>query len=483
MLTHFFRNASLLALVEIALKFKALILLPLLTRHFGSVNYGAWSQVSVLITTISPLLVFGTDSAILRYLPGRDSRYQRNSFSQWLLFLFAGSVISCILGLHFHSQIAAMFFGATASQYDGLITLAFWSIVVSVFTSSFRTWFRIFDNAAGYSKFTVGQSMVNLVAILLALWRQGGVYEVVAYSLVADVLFLIICFGKIRNQLVIPTMDFKEFRRWLIFGVAIVPSGYAMWALNSSDRLFLVQYRSLSEVGAYAVAYSLGYLITQLFANPIWTMFPGNAANHYHGNNFTDLRSLLINSRRVILGLSTPAIIALYFVGEPLLQWLTTVEFAATSVVMVLVAVGYLFSILSSYQEVLLGLADRPIWGTVSICMAAIVNILCNFLLIPAYGLIGAALATALGFGVQLSFSTYWGKKYFPVEGGKMGKFTAIVTTISLALAVTVESVVQKFTLAPFLYITSFVAAYTSVLALVTYYFYRKSSLFFKAND
>lgn len=474
MLTRFFRNASLLALVELVLKFKALILLPLLTRHFGSVNYGAWSQVSVLITTLSPLLVLGTDSAILRYLPGRDIYHQSNSFSQWLIFLVAGSILVSILGMSFDSQIATVFWGNEALQFEDLIVLAFWSIIVTVFINFFKTWFRVFDNAKGYSKFIVGQSFINLIAVLLALWQKGGVYEVVAFSLFADVLFLVFCFYKIRSHLIIPTFNFEEFRRMLIFGVAILPSGYAMWALNSSDRLFLVQYRGLSEVGVYAVVYSLGYLVTQLIANPIWTMFPGNAAKYYQCNNHKGLHSLYTNSIRVIIGLSVPAIIALYFVGGPLLQCLATREFTSSSVVMVLVAIGYLFCILSSYQEVLLGLVERPYLGTISIIIAALMNLLFNFLLIPKWGLIGAASATAIGFGTQLICSTFWMKKYFPLDSGNAVKFATFVTPISLGIAVLVEFSLRVLGLSHVLYIASFAVVY-AILLLFAYFLYDKS--------
>ena len=64
----FFRNAAFLTMVEIILKLKGFIFIPLLTRYFGTINYGVWSQVGIVVSTVTPLLILGTDSAIFKYL-------------------------------------------------------------------------------------------------------------------------------------------------------------------------------------------------------------------------------------------------------------------------------------------------------------------------------------------------------------------------------------------------------------------------------
>ena len=60
-----------------------------------------------------------------------------------------------------------------------------------------------------------------------------------------------------------------------------MPAAYAMWALNVSDRVFLIRYRTLQEIGVYSLAYSLGYLSINLFFNPIWMMYPPAATKFW----------------------------------------------------------------------------------------------------------------------------------------------------------------------------------------------------------
>lgn len=70
MIRKYFKNAGLLAVTEGFLQLKGLLVIPFLTRHFGTLNYGVWSQVAVLINTVTPLIILGTDSAAMRLLPG-----------------------------------------------------------------------------------------------------------------------------------------------------------------------------------------------------------------------------------------------------------------------------------------------------------------------------------------------------------------------------------------------------------------------------
>ena len=44
-----------------------------------------WAQVAVLVAVLGPLIIVGTDSGIVRYLPGTDRTERTRSFVGWML--------------------------------------------------------------------------------------------------------------------------------------------------------------------------------------------------------------------------------------------------------------------------------------------------------------------------------------------------------------------------------------------------------------
>ena len=67
MIRKFFKDAGFVSGSEVLLKLKGLIIIPLLTYHFGAVNYGVWSQVLILIAIIAPFVMLSTDSGFMRH--------------------------------------------------------------------------------------------------------------------------------------------------------------------------------------------------------------------------------------------------------------------------------------------------------------------------------------------------------------------------------------------------------------------------------
>src|SRR5205823_9589232 len=58
--------------------------------------------------------------------------------------------------------------------------------------------------------------------------------------------------------------DRELFRQMNHFGLPLVPSALALWAINFIDRLFLAQYKGQVEVGVYSVAVRISSAIVFL---------------------------------------------------------------------------------------------------------------------------------------------------------------------------------------------------------------------------
>ena len=91
--------------------------------------------------------------------------------------------------------------------------------------------------------------------------------------------------------------------------------------------------------------------------------------------------------------------------GDRILGLLATPDFSRGASVMAIITLGYLFHMLSSYFDVALGLVHRQYFSTLSIITGALCTLALNFILIPRLSILGAAIASAIGFSVQFTMS------------------------------------------------------------------------------
>lgn len=405
-MASFWKNASILATAEIFLKLKAFIMLPLVSKYLGTMNYGIWSQVMVIVALLNPLVFYGMENSLFRYLPGQPLDVQKRDFTGWLLFGTATSIMLLFVLIACSTQFSDMFFG-TEANYPIFVILAGFNLVTTSVLNGMRCWFKVQNSAWQLVGLTVVQNILQMLALILVLIVKGSIYDLVLWSVITDVVLIVFtaAFMAYKNVFVKPS--FTWLRPYFKFGIVLVPSGYAIWVLNSLDRVFLAQYHTLNDIGVYSICFTLGYTLIQVFVNPIWNLFPTKAAELYNLKKLAELNALFNQSIKLICWVVFPSILGLLVIGNQLLMLLTTEEFAHGSVVIPIILCGYLSLMLSAYFETILSLRHKQVYSTYLTVIAAVTNIILNFLLIPKYSYFGAAAATSLSFGLQLILSMY----------------------------------------------------------------------------
>jgi O-antigen/teichoic acid export membrane protein len=397
-------SASWIAGAELAARLKGLVLLPLLTRYLGAVDYGAWAQVSLLVTVIPLLLVLGTDSALIRYLPGTDDVQQRRWFSGWVVALVSATLVVCVVMYVGRHALATVLFGSRG-EYARLVGISSAVIVAGVLVVTTRLWFRVRSDARWFSFVGLGQAITGTVAVVLMLTLDQGIYELVIYQAAGDVLLAALMAVRIARRDGWMRPDFSPMPRLLRFGLPLIPAAFATWGLNWMDRLFLVQYATLADVGVYSLAYTLGYLAIQLVANPVFTMFPTEAAVQWNLGRPDEVQRLFEHAAGVTLLFCLPLIVGAAVAGPAVVAVLAPPSFSGAADAIPIILAGYLLLMIAAYYETTFGLVFRQWLHAVSVGVALVVNAALNVLLIPRWGYMGAAVATSVAFATQCAFT------------------------------------------------------------------------------
>lgn len=414
MLQSYFRNVGILGFTEILLRLKALVLMPILTKAFGAVNYGIWAQVSVVTGMLTPLMVLGTDTAVLRFLPGRSNQEIRRGFSTLFVYYALISAGVAILLWAFSRPVASTFFERAANAR--FVVLCGGVIFAGLMANACRNFYRLKGSGKMYAFINIVQSLYSAaIALGVAVFR-GTIFEVVLFGMVADLILIGILLSHIATRESLAWPDWTLLSQFVRFGLPLVPAGYAMWVLNLADRLFISYYGTLQDLGVYSLVYSLGYMLITLFFNPIWLMYPPVAAELYNQDRLADMSRLFRYSTRLALGLLVPAMVGVSVLGVPIIRTFSTEEFVRGAPLVPLITFGYTCLMMASYFDVVLALAGRQVWSTINIVIAAGVNTLLNFVLVPTWGIAGAAWTTALAFGIQLALCIRVASRYVRLD-------------------------------------------------------------------
>lgn len=467
MIRKFFKNAGILGMTEIILRLKGFIIIPLLTRHFGAVNYGVWAQVGVLVSTLTPIVVLGTDSALIRFMPGVPLAEQKRSYSAWLIAMVGITTLVSGLLLLCRHQISLMFFGVSG-EYEKFMPLVAGTLFSNIFLNVTRNWFRVHNNAKVYAAISITQSLLGLVAIVAMLIGQQSVYELVIYTIVIDILIVFALLVKITREYGWSTPDYHCLLAYLKFGLPLVPAGYAMWVLNYLSRIFLVKYSTMNEIGVYSLIFNLGYMVIQTLINPIFLMYPNSASMLYNKGEHEELQKLFNYCAGLIVALSVPSIIGLFVLGRPIISVLATEEFISGAPLIAMITAGYFFLMIAGFFDIALGLVHRQYLSTISMIIACGLNFTLNSLLIPRFSILGAAVSTCLAFLCQFLVSFVLASRYklLRVDFSFVAKILLISSIMGAAVYGASLTVIQA-SLASLLLLTLLGVIIYSILLLI----------------
>jgi O-antigen/teichoic acid export membrane protein len=201
--------------------------------------------------------------------------------------------------------------------------------------------------------------------------------------------------------------------------------GGAQLLFGYLDTLILGVFRGDAEIGVYRVAVQLSILIifTQTVLNQM--LQPHFSRLNVTGE-FKKLQRLVASSSGIIfIAAVFPAIIFIFF-GEAILGLIYGEEFISSVIALKILVIGQLLNAGFGSVGALLNMTGHEKDSMKGMLVALAINICLNFLLIPWFGMEGAALATALSFIAWNGLLRYYVKERLGIESSGLVYFLKI---------------------------------------------------------
>lgn len=390
------KDIGIVAISQILTSLGSFLLLPIITKTLGPYDYGTWAQISVTVSLLSPVAVMGLSMGIVRFLSGeQDLKKVRETYFSVLFIVFsAGIFISAMLYLSSNYLAGSIFGDPKASYYvqcGSLLVLLLAVEQISLY------YFRIFQKINTFASLSIFKSIGHLIVTILLLRSGFGLLSIIVSLVLIESTLFAISMYFIISEIGFSLPKFKGIKEILKYSLPLTPNSVIRWVTDSSDRYLVTYFLGLTSAGVYSAAYGIGNLVTFIITPIQFILFPELSRLYNQGKDAEAANYINLSLRYFLYG-AIPACLGLTFLAKPLLVIITTPEFIAGSNVIPYVAFS---GLLAGVFQILINithLVKKTQFNLFIHLFAALSNAILNFLLIPPYGIVGAAFATFIAY-------------------------------------------------------------------------------------
>jgi len=426
------KNLAIYGLGDAGIQAVNFLLLPVYVQYLSKFDYGVLALLASVEAVTKLFFRWGVDGSFMRFWYDCEDDAARQRLSSTLFFF----LLALNGGLLIVAAVASPFLSERLLGAPGY-TLALQLVLLNTFAIGFTFIpfhvLRMEKRAREFTTLTFARSAGTLVLrIVLVVGLHMSIMGVIVADLIVTGIIIAVMLRSFA-PLIRPMFSTAVLRSALAFGLPRVPHGFALQVMAVGDRFVLQLYRPLEDIGLYSMGVSFG-LIPKIALGAFeyaWAPFYYATAREPGAPR--------VFSAIATYGVATLALMTagLSAIARDLLDVVTHGVFVASSGVVGWTAVGVFFYGVYLLTSIGLNITRQTQYYPLSTAIGAATNIGLNFLLIPRYGIIGAAWANAAAYALQAAIAFGFSQRLYPVdyELGRLARAIAAAAVAYVAAA------------------------------------------------
>ncbi len=424
------RHSAVYGLGGIVSRLLAVVLLPLYTSYLTPGDYGRVETLIALSAVIVTFVRGAISTAFFRFwFDGPDHAYRLRVLRTSFWFTLGAATVCLVLGVLLSGPLARLLFEDRDAAR--LVALSFVGLWAQMNYEQLTAVFRVEERSTAFLLATLANVLVTIGATVVLVVGLGLRAEgVIVGSFTGTLSVYAVLLAWRREQLGLG-FDRDLLVRMHRFGLPLVPSAFALWALTFSDRFLLVELADEAEVGLYSIGVRVasGLVLVLTAFRMAWPAFA------YSITDDDEARRVYAYVLTYLLVLSSWLALALGVLAPWIVELLTTPAFQPAEDVVAPLAFGGVAFAGYTVLAIGVGRARRTGLNWTVTGVAAVVNVLLNLVLVPRYGMVGAAASGVVAFVVMFGGMALRAQRVFPVPYQWGRVTTAVGTAVALCVA------------------------------------------------
>ncbi|MBT5490765.1 oligosaccharide flippase family protein [bacterium] len=374
--------------------------LPILVRLLSQEDIGLIVYFNAIVPMAIAIVFLGTEGAMVRLYfeyKNKDILFS-NIFILIIMILLISSIALIIQSNYFvlDDQI--------------FVYILFAYVIFSGIKNYLLSYFRIQEKAKTFFSIFVILTILGFVFQVVAGLEFKDPYYVLIAKTMIEILAIAFVIYYFYNHINLKLVSTEVLKNILKYALPILPYSLALYAINTTDKIFVKYYLGLEETAIYGIAFTFVATIS-IFSSSIdmaWGPYFYKNIEHKKKEHFSRLTTLSY-------GLLSILVVIIIIFSKDIVLLVYGQEYLQSSYILSILMFGtfiyafYLFPVKSiNYKK-------KNSYTAILAVIIMIINIVLNYIFIIALGSIGCAIATTLSNVLFVLALLYIAEKTFPI--------------------------------------------------------------------
>ncbi len=364
--------------------------LPIYSRAMSVEDFGIVSSMEVLSSIIAIFMSVSLDRASQRLYFSKEINKK-----ELLSTLYYTSIV-CALFMFLILYLFRFYLEMIYSNisYNPYIMLCIITTFFNVFSLIPSIYYQLANKPKLFILFKLGKfiSQIGLIIGFVVIYEQGALGQLYALLITSIIFIPISLFVAIKNFGF--SFKFSLLKEALQYSWPFMPTLLISWVLNMSDRVFIENYLGMEDLGIYSMAYKISMVFSVFTSSFAMAFIP-----YFHRLAEVGDKSkaeLKKNINYAILGYIF-LFFSACFLSKDVVNVFLSDSYSKSINIIIILLTAHLFSAIMGISSVLYILQSKRSKLNLQVAMlSAVINVILNFILIPKFGIYGAAIATLL---------------------------------------------------------------------------------------
>ncbi len=415
------QGASWIFIMSMMASLIAYVIRIVLARNLGPEEFGLFYAVFTFVVFFLFFRDLGFSQALVKYIADFNVGTQVGKIKSAILttfyFQMASSIIFAVVFYFIAPYLAVHYFKNVEAA--SILRIFIFYVFGSVFFIISK------DTLLGFQRtalFSLGEFLKNgavLLLISLFFYFNYSVYApVYAFGVVCFLLFLFYFPLLLREFSFFKTKstDFGVVsKKMIFFAIPVFATAVGGKIIGYIDTLMLTYFRSLTEVGIYNVILPTSLLFLYCGTAISSVILPMASELWVKNDKKRLIEGIRILYHYLFVGI-LPLVGVLFVFASFILQVFFGKEYVVGALALQILLGGVFLYALSVTNQSVFAAIGKPQVVTMIIFISAVVNVGLNLILIPRYGIMGAAISTSVCYVVAFVISVWKMKCYLGIE-------------------------------------------------------------------
>lgn len=428
------KNTVLVFIGNAGSKLMGLLMLPFYTKCLSVEDYGTTDIISVYVTFLLSIVSCCIAESIFIFPKGQAFEKQREFLSSGLAFLaialFAtGTVFTIVDVLSDSYNIENSF-----TQNIGLIYML---LIAQLCQQLFQQFARSIDRMIVYSIAGIVLTVATALFAFILIPHYGVVGFVLSLVLAngITVAYLLVCSSAYR-YISLSAIKWRRCKEMLKYSVPLIPNGIMWWVVSALNRPIMEANLGMHAIGLFAVANKFPSILSMLFA-VFSTSWQISVIEEFGKEGFNEFYNKIY---RYIVLMLILLFIVITLCSKMLICIFATSDYNDAWIYIPILTLGTVFSAISNMSGTVFSAVKSSKYFFYSSVWGAITAVLLNSILIPYYGLIGAAFSVLISFAVMALSRVLYSSKYIELRNYYSLSIMILLSILILILTVYISS-------------------------------------------